>query len=561
MPRSSEQYWYEREQLARANTIKAEAEYNARMEQILTYTRNNINKEVMNWIANYADKEGITYAAAQKRVRETDVRDYEAKAARYVAEKDFSDQANAEMSIYNLTMRVNRMELLKAEINLELVAGFDALNREMERGLTDTALAEFERQAGILGRSARGNEAFVHSIVNASFRGATYSERLWGSNLPVLRAAIEHQVSVGLIQGKNPRELTRTFTAAFNASRAAAETLMRTEMCRVQTDVQMRSIERNGYDEFTFVAESLTCCPECAALNGKHWKISEGQIGKNLPPIHPNCRCSAAPYMDRAEFDRWIIERSGGAQSEPPARTAIAFTDAKTVKDAEKYADRFVDAYKSKYSGNASYSGIGLDTANTVNRVLTQVFDEFGVEKISNIKPMNFRENRFKDSTSDMAYLWSNNGTIYINGHYYKNAKTLKKHIDEINSLQETVNRNIDALISGAKNDLKKRTLEAMKNIGVQCFAQKVDESKFAEATIVHECGHMLDDKIFGKAMKEAGIDRGESLLKYGGNISAYAVSMQAEYIAESFASWWYGQTDGLDPAIVAVFEGARKKK
>ena len=164
MPRSSEQYWFEREQLARANTIKAEAEYNARMEQILTYTRNNINKEVMNWIANYADKEGITYAAAKKRVRETDVRDYEAKAARYVAEKDLSDQANTEMRIYNLTMRVNRMELLKAEINLELVAGFDALNREMERGLTDTALAEFERQAGILGRSARGNEVFVHSL-------------------------------------------------------------------------------------------------------------------------------------------------------------------------------------------------------------------------------------------------------------------------------------------------------------------------------------------------------------------------------------------------------------
>ena len=100
-----------------------------------------------------------------------------------------------------------------------------------------------------------------------------------------------------------------------------------------------------------------------------------------------------------------------------------------------------------------------------------------------------------------------------------------------------------------------------MKNTGVQCFAQKVDESKFTEATIVHECGHMLDDKIFGKAMKDAGIDRAESLLKYGGNISAYAVSMQAEYIAESFASWWYGQTDGLDPAIVAVCEGARKKK
>ena len=51
-----------------------------------------------------------------------DIAAYQRKAKRYVADKDFSKQANEEMRLYNLTMKVNRLEMLKANIGLELVA-------------------------------------------------------------------------------------------------------------------------------------------------------------------------------------------------------------------------------------------------------------------------------------------------------------------------------------------------------------------------------------------------------------------------------------------------------
>ena len=28
--------------------------------------------------------------------------------------------------------------------------------------------------------------------------------------------------------------------------------------------------------------------------------------GENAPPMHPNCHCATAPYMDREEFDEWL---------------------------------------------------------------------------------------------------------------------------------------------------------------------------------------------------------------------------------------------------------------
>ena len=55
-------------------------------------------------------------------------------------EKNFSKQANDEMRLYNLTMKVNRLELLKAQIGLELVAGFDELQQLFDEKLTERTM-------------------------------------------------------------------------------------------------------------------------------------------------------------------------------------------------------------------------------------------------------------------------------------------------------------------------------------------------------------------------------------------------------------------------------------
>jgi len=57
-------------------------------------------------------------------------------------------------------------------------------------------------------------------------------------------------------------------------------------------------------------------CERCAALDGKHFKVSEMEIGKNAPPLHPNCRCSTAPYEDSAEYDEWLENLANGGTTE-----------------------------------------------------------------------------------------------------------------------------------------------------------------------------------------------------------------------------------------------------
>lgn len=266
-----------------------------------------------------------------------------------------------------------------------------------------------------------------------------------------------------------------------------------------------------------------------------------------------------------------MAEFFGGTAGTPEAQPAMQpfsgpqhfeFTPARSIDEAEAFArSHFL---QSAERGSVSYKGIDLDYANTCNRVLNDVYGQFTPKyKLGKIGPMNAREKLFRSAieTSDACYHWAGDGGLFINPRFYKSAKALAEHKAQIDRLTETVLSGGQALLdSGKYTGAKRAYLEALLRTRRQCVSYSYD---FVEGTIVHEMGHMLDDKLFRKVMKAigsplsvmGGID--SSRTQFGGGISGYAVSSNPEYIAESFTAWWYGETDRLDPDLVRVFEEA----
>lgn len=303
---ASQEYWKNRETEAKKHNIQEEAEYNRKIKEIYANMMDEINKEINGFYTKYAAKEGITMAEAKKRVSKLDIAAYERKAKKYVETKDFSNRANEEMRIYNLTMKVNRLELLKANIGLEMVSGFDEMQKYFDKKLTDRTLKEFQRQAGILGKSVLKNEKYAHAIVNASFKNATYSDRIWMYQ-GMLKAELEGLLASGLIRGQNPKKLAKHLEKRFGVSAYNAQRLMTTELARVQTEAQKQSFIRNGFDEYVYVACTKgDVCPICKGLDDKHFKVDDMMPGENAPPMHPGCHCSVAAYMDDELYEEWI---------------------------------------------------------------------------------------------------------------------------------------------------------------------------------------------------------------------------------------------------------------
>lgn len=303
VPKSSD-YWRKREEENLKANRKSETEYEKAINDTYKYMLDQIQKEINGFYAKYARTEGITLSEAKRRVSKLDIEEYGRKAARYVKTKDFSKQANDEMRLYNATMKINRLELLKANIGLELVAGFDELQKYFEEKLTNRTMDEFKRQSGILGRTVQNNEKAAHAIVNASFKNATYSDRIWMYQ-GMLKAELDSLLKTGLIQGKHPTELARHLQKRFGVSAYNANRLMTTELARVQTEAQKQSFIRNGFAQYTFLAIG-TACEACRALNEKHFDIDKMMPGENAPPMHPHCRCSVAAYMDSDRYEEWL---------------------------------------------------------------------------------------------------------------------------------------------------------------------------------------------------------------------------------------------------------------
>lgn len=326
VPKSSD-YWRKREEENLKASRKSEAEYEKAINDTYKYMLDQIQKEINGFYAKYARAEGITLSEAKRKVSKLDIEEYGRKAARYAKTKDFSKQANDEMRLYNATMKINRLELLKANIGLELVAGFDELQKYFEEKLTNRTMDEFKRQSGILGRTVQNNEKAAHAVVNASFKNATYSDRIWMYQ-GMLKAELDSLLKTGLIQGKHPTELARHLQKRFGVSAYNANRLMVTELARVQTEAQKQSFIRNGFAQYTFLAIG-TACEACRALDEKHFDIDKMMPGENAPPMHPNCRCSVAAYMDSEEYEEWIetYKEHGMSFEEWKQRSPVANTD------------------------------------------------------------------------------------------------------------------------------------------------------------------------------------------------------------------------------------------
>lgn len=394
---NSAEYWRLREEKQRLKNIKDEKEYDKKIKEIYQRMMDEVQSEINNFYAKYAKDTGITMAEAKKRASNLDMEVYSRKAKKYVEEKNFSKQANKEMKLYNLTMKVNRLELLKANIGLALVSGHDELEKYMDELLENRTLDEIQRQAGILGPTILDNADTVHSIVNASFHNATFSDRIW-MHQDLLKYDLESLLATGLIQGKNPNELARLLRKRFNVKISDAQRLMRTELARVQIAAQQKSYEANGFDEYEYITCGIgDACDTCRALDGKIFPIKRMNIGDNAPPMHPNCHCSTGPHMDRKIYNEWLDGLANG-----------------------KHSLRF-DEYKKANHLTGALNGAWTDESDPLNKQRDKIAKQL-YEQIRNRKKENEVKAIAKNSNFTIDEISRIYDHVFIRNHKFKNG-------------------------------------------------------------------------------------------------------------------------------------------
>lgn len=299
----SAEYWKKREQAHIKEQMKQDHVISKEIQKRLDYSLQEIRNQINAEFERYAGREGITFQDARKRARKMDIEAFQTKAKKYVKEKNFSDRANQELRIYNLTMRVNRLEMLKSKVGLELVAMADDLDKFYAETLSKEASDEVKRQSGILGETvSKGFDKKLEQIANGSFRSTDFSSNIWIYQ-KALKADLDKLLTRQFSQGRNPRVMARELRKSFDVTQFESERLMRSESAAIQTAIQKASYEEIGFDEYDLVEEP-SACKHCKDItrNNPH-KVKDMKVGVNAPFIHPNCRCGTSPSYDRAAFE------------------------------------------------------------------------------------------------------------------------------------------------------------------------------------------------------------------------------------------------------------------
>lgn len=294
-------YWRNRVELEQRAAIKRDEDYATELKKMHDYYFNEIDKEIRSFINRYAEKNGnIPYSEVVARLDAMDVAAFAEKAKRYVEEKDFGAIANRELAIYNLKMRVSRLEALQQELDLQMIALANEEEKNTEKFLKEEYLQGLKSQAGILG-VAEGStvSTAMKQAIDRNFNGATWSSRIWDRQ-NALRDIVKKATADLLILGKNPTQIIPKLRKEFGVSAYQAKRLAVTEGSRVAMAAQKDSLESQGYDEYEYIAEP-SACKICAPFDGKIFKVSEMESGRNCAPMHPFCRCSVAAHYSGAK--------------------------------------------------------------------------------------------------------------------------------------------------------------------------------------------------------------------------------------------------------------------
>ena len=313
-------YTRKREQLHIDQLRAADAAFNDKLVALYRSTGRDITDEILSQYLRYCTGTAMDIHQAYQKADKMDVFAFAEKAKAYVESRDFSTKANEELKLYNLKMRTSRLELMKRQIELDGLKLYDKEDAMLRERLQKEAMNEVERQAGILGLSETTRKSLIRGVakvINGDFHGAPFSSRIW-ANKNELVARLQVGLERSILQGEHPDRWARLFTDLVSAEMGekagralfAARRLAITESARVMSEIQLTSFEKGGFTKYIWITEmDDRTCPICSSLDEEVFDIDRSEIGANLPPLHPFCRCSIAAFVDDPVQDVFLKEK------------------------------------------------------------------------------------------------------------------------------------------------------------------------------------------------------------------------------------------------------------
>lgn len=305
MAKNKRDYWTERQKKLNEQQDKDEKALSKRLEKYYDKESRKLEKEIARYYEEYGKDNVIEYRRLLEQLPEEDVRLlYEKMDDFAVKYPEYAHLMPVRESIYKL----NRLEGLKTSVDMQMLENGAYLNKEVEKHLNKTALRNMMDASKILGNSFNfEDENVIRTFVGKAWTGGTnFSEKIWG-NTKKLAEYINKDLAQGFARGTNYEKMVKRIRERYtNVSRKDAMRLVYTEGTYVMNESRARVFE-NDFEEYEIIPiEDKHTCDVCRGLQGMHFPYKDREPGENYPPLHPWCRCVAAPYTPEWDEEAFV---------------------------------------------------------------------------------------------------------------------------------------------------------------------------------------------------------------------------------------------------------------
>lgn len=273
----------------------------------------NIDLEVKAIYTDYLDEE-ISLSEMNKKLNKQQLKQFRQSLNEYyeAIENEGYDLEGHKADLKRLMQRVSisRLEQIKLNVKhqIKLLEGKE--KQLIEETLKDTIDLTMENIANDFNMEVdfeTPQEEFMKTTLMTKTYGKNFAQRI-GVNNDLLIDKLQQIMVHSFVTGESVNKLSSKLNKQTAVGYSNAKRIIRTEInrCCNQTTFKMLK-DSNITESYQFLATLDSRTSDiCTSMNDLIFKYSEGEVGVNIPPLHPNCRSTIVPYFPPDEFDIYL---------------------------------------------------------------------------------------------------------------------------------------------------------------------------------------------------------------------------------------------------------------
>lgn len=390
-----------------------------------------LEKEIQAMYQKYAGDNGLTAAEASRLLSGDEYSRWRKSIDRYVAEARGSSRTLLELNTLSAKSRISRKEQLLAGIYRTMIDMAGDVEERMEDFLGGLYVSNYYRGhydvqslLGIGFSVAELDRKQIRRILDYPWSGKNFSQSVW-ENTDKLAALARREIALGFISGSSVQKMAKAIDDVMGSGRFAAMRLVRTESNYFANQGELQSYRDMGIEEYYFMGGG---CDICQPLGGQCFRVDEARVGENMPPIHPNCKCTiraktriseflkrqgAEPLKEGIGYEEWkkryvkggLSATVGGrdgveAHEEKKLLEVVDFDNKKLVQSKLKgYTDEIAGDKKRENAVCITRSGAVYRCFGTKDKVYPDfdLGDEFAGSYVTHNHPMSVTHFSFSD--------------------------------------------------------------------------------------------------------------------------------------------------------------------